>query len=133
MANGGFASGGPITTPGMLKSWTITDAPATKDKVMAQLHNPHPGEILKEEFLTEIGMSQNQLAQAIGVPGNRIHAIVNGTRDITGDSDLRLCKFFGLSEGYFLRLQNAYDTMEAKRRIAAQLAKIKPYRPGKAA
>src|ERR1700724_112171 len=70
---------------------------------MAQLRNSHPGEILKEEFLNEIGMSQNQLAHAIGVPGNRIHAIVNGTRDITGDTDLRLCKFFGLSEGYFLR------------------------------
>ena len=80
-----------------------------------------------------IGMSQNRLAHAIGVPGNRIHAIVNGTRVITGDTDLRLCKFFGLSEGYFLRLQNAYDTLEAKRRIAAQLAKIKPYKPKKAA
>jgi antitoxin HigA-1 len=100
---------------------------------MAQLHNPHPGEILKEEFLTEIGMSQNQLARAIGVPGNRIHAIINRTRTITGDTDLRLCKFFGLSEGYFLRLQNAYDTLEAKRRIAAQLAKIKPYKRAKAA
>jgi antitoxin HigA-1 len=101
--------------------------------IMAQLRNSHPGEILKEEFLNEIGMSQNQLAHAIGVPGNRIHAIVNGTRDITGDTDLRLCKFFGLSEGYFLRLQNAYDTMEAKRRIAAEVAKIKPYNPKKAA
>ena len=73
------------------------------------------------------------LAQGIGVPGNRIHAIVKGSRVITGDTDLRLCKFFGLSEGYFLRLQNAYDTLEAKRRIAAQLAKIKPYSPDKAA
>ncbi|MFZ0423980.1 MAG: HigA family addiction module antitoxin [Xanthobacteraceae bacterium] len=100
---------------------------------MAPLRNPHPGEILKEEFLSPIGMSQNQLAHTIGVPGNRIHAIVNGTRDITGDTDLRLCKFFGLSEGYFLRLQNAYDTLEAKRRIAEQVAKIKPYKPGKAA
>src|ERR1700692_2071826 len=100
---------------------------------MTQLQNPHPGEILKEEFLTEIGMSQNQLAQAIGVPGNRIHAIVNGTRSVTGDTDLRLCKFFGLSEGYFLRLQNAFDTLEARRRIAAQLAKIKPYKPRVAA
>jgi len=100
---------------------------------MAQLRNPHPGEILREEFLKEISMSQNQLAHAIGVPGNRIHAIVNGTRNITGDTDLRLCKFFGLSEGYFLRLQNAFDTLEAKRRIAADLAKIKPYRPERAA
>ena len=94
---------------------------------MALLRNPHPGEILKEEFLRPIGMSQNQLGQAIGVPPNRIHAIVNGTRDITADTDLRLCKFFELSEGYFLRLQNAYDTMEAKRKIARQVAKIRPY------
>ena len=56
-----------------------------------------------------------------------------GPAAITGDTDLRLCKFFGLSEGYFLRLQNAYDTLEAKRRIAAQLAKIKPYKPREAA
>src|SRR3954466_6542348 len=115
--------------PRMSKSWIIIDP--RKDQggtIMGQLRNPHPGEILKEEFLNEIGVSQNQLAQAIGVPGNRIHAIVNGTRDITADTDLRLCKFFGLSEGYFLRLQNAYDTLEAKRRITAEVAKIKPYK-----
>ncbi|MFI4986777.1 MAG: HigA family addiction module antitoxin [Alphaproteobacteria bacterium] len=100
---------------------------------MELLRNPHPGEILREEFLSEIGMSQNQLAHVIGVPGNRIHAIVNGTRDITADTDLRLCKFFGLSEGYFLRLQNAHDTLEAKRRIAGQVAKIKPYKQERAA
>src|SRR5579863_3995801 len=100
---------------------------------MVQLRNPHPGEILKEEFLNEIGMSQNQLAQAIGVPGNRIHALVNGTRDVTADTDLRLCKFFRLSEGYFLRLQNAYDMLEAKRRIAGQIAKITPLKRHKAA
>ena len=95
---------------------------------MSKLRNPHPGEILKEEFLKEIGMSQNQLAHAIGVPPNRIHAVIKGTRDITADTDLRLCKFFELSDGYFLRLQNAYDTMEAKRRINGQVAKIKTFR-----
>lgn len=100
---------------------------------MTHRRSPHPGEILKEEFLNEVALSQNQLAQAIGVPGNRIHAIVNGSRDVTADTDLRLCRFFGLSEGYFLRLQNAHDTLEAKRRIARQVAKIKPYRPRKAA
>jgi antitoxin HigA-1 len=111
-------------------SITTDDCSETKDAAMIeqQLRNPHPGEILKKEFLAEIGMSQNQLAHAIDVPGNRIHAIVNGSRDITADTDLRLCKFFGLSEGYFLRLQNAFDTLEAKRRIAAQVAKIKPYK-----
>jgi addiction module HigA family antidote len=100
---------------------------------MAQLRNPHPGEILRREFLDEISMSQNQLAHAIGVPPNRIHLIVSGDRDITADTDLRLCKFFGLSEGYFLRLQNAFDTLEAKRRIMTQIDKIKPYRAGRAA
>ena len=100
---------------------------------MGQLRNPHPGEILKQEFLNEIGMSQNRLAHAIGVPGNRIHAIVNATRGITADTDLRLCRFFGLSEGYFLRLQNAHDTLEAKRRISADIARIKPYKPRRAA
>ena len=100
---------------------------------MGHLNNPQPGEILKEEFLNPIDMSQNQLAHAIGVPGNRIHAIVNGTRDISADTDLRLCKFFRLSEGYFLRLQIAYDTLKAKRRIASEVAKIKPYKHSKAA
>lgn len=95
---------------------------------MALLHNPHPGEILKAEFLNEIGMSQNRLANAIGVPPNRIHAIIAGTRGITADTDLRLCKFFGLSEGYFLRLQNAFDMFEAKRQASKELAKIKPHK-----
>lgn len=94
---------------------------------MTALHNPHPGEILASEFLREMGMSQNALAAAISVPANRIHAIVKGTRDITADTDLRLCRYFGLSEGYFLRLQNAYDTLEATRRIATVLTKIKPH------
>ena len=100
--------------------------------VLPKPNNPHPGEILRSEFLDQTGLSQNQLAHAIKVPPNRIHAIVNGTRDITGDTDLRLCKFFGLSEGYFLRLQNAFDTVEAKRAIGSVVASIKPYKAPKA-
>jgi addiction module HigA family antidote len=111
----------------MLKSSTTTRGVGTPIDT-DELQNPHPGEILKREFLAEIGLSQNQLAQAIGVPGNRIHAIVNGARNITADTDLRLCRFFGLSEGYFLRLQNAFDTLEAKRRISDELDSIRPYR-----
>lgn len=91
------------------------------------LHNPHAGEILKEEFIEEIGISQNALGKAIHVPANRIHAIVNGTRRITADTDLRLCKFFGLSEGYFLRMQSAFETMEAKREIKDEIATIPLY------
>lgn len=91
------------------------------------LNNPKVGKILKEEFLEEIGMSQNALAKAIAVPANRIHAIVNGTRRVTADTDLRLCRYFGLSEGYFLRLQNAYELMEAKRKLGRVLVEIQPY------
>lgn len=92
-----------------------------------KLTNPHPGSILKLEFLDEIGMSQNALAKAINVPANRIHAIVNGSRDITADTDLRLCKFFSLSEGFFQRLQILYDTREAKRKLKNTIDHIKPY------
>jgi len=95
---------------------------------MPTLRNRHLGEIIREEFLAEIGMSQNRLAHAIGVPPNRIHAIVKVERYITADTDLRLCKFFGLSEGYFLRLQKTHDTMEAKPKIASKIDKIEPYR-----
>ena len=91
------------------------------------LRNPHPGEILKTEFLEEIDMSQNALAHAINVPPNRIHAIVKGTRDITADTDLRLSRFFGLSEGYWLRLQNDYDLMESKRSLGDSLKSIPQY------
>jgi antitoxin HigA-1 len=91
------------------------------------LKNPHVGEILKTEFLEELGMSQNALARAINVPPNRIHDIVKGQRSITADTDLRLCKFFNLSEGYFLRLQLSYDVLEAKRTLQNQIKKIKPY------
>lgn len=91
------------------------------------IHNPHVGEILKIEFLDELNMSQNALAKAINVPANRIHAIVRGERSITADTDLRLCKFFELSEGYFLRLQLAHDLLNAKRILVKKIDKIKPY------
>lgn len=91
------------------------------------INNPHVGEILKHEFLEELDMSQNALAKAIDVPANRIHAIIKGERSITADTDLRLCKFFDLSEGYFLRLQLSYELLAAKRELIKKIAKIKPY------
>lgn len=94
---------------------------------MPLLTNPHPGDILKAEFLDEIGMSQNQLAHALDVPPNRIHDIVRGRRGITADTDIRLCRFFRLSEGYWLRLQNAFDLMEAKRIMGRDISRITPY------
>jgi addiction module HigA family antidote len=93
------------------------------------LKNPHPGEILKEEFLVELGLSQNALAQAIDVPSNRINEIVRCRRSVTADTDLRLCRFFGLSEGYWLHLQNLYNLMEVRRTTTTrrQIEKIQPY------
>ncbi|MFA5593258.1 MAG: HigA family addiction module antitoxin [Micavibrio sp.] len=91
------------------------------------LNNPHPGEILQEEFLEPLGLSQNALAQAIGVPANRINEIIRGRRGITADTDLRLARFFKLSEGYWLRLQNTYDMMEARREVGKDIGKIKPF------
>ncbi|MDN3520741.1 HigA family addiction module antitoxin [Halomonas ramblicola] len=84
-----------------------------------KLPNIHPGEILQEEFLEPMGLSKNALAKAIGVPVTRISQITLGRRRITGDTDLRLSRYLGTSEGYWLRLQNAYDLEEARRNMAA--------------
>lgn len=96
---------------------------------MALTYNPHAGEILSLEFLKPLGLSQNAVAKAIQVPANRIHAIVKGQRAVSADTDLRLCRYFGVSEGYFLRLQAAFDTAEARRHLARALDKIRPFRP----
>ena len=85
-----------------------------------------PGELLKEEFLEPRGISQYRLAKEIGVPAGRIGQIVAGKRAITADTDLRLCRFFGLSNGYWLRAQAAYDTEVAEHELADELAKITP-------
>lgn len=86
-----------------------------------------PGELLLEEFLIPMGISQYRLAKEIGVPAQRISAIVAGRRAITADTDLRLCRFFGLSNGYWLRAQSAHDTELAERELAAVLSEIKPW------
>ncbi len=86
-----------------------------------------PGELLREEFLEPMGISQYRLAKETGIPAQRIGQIVLGRRSITADTDLRLCKFLGLTDGYWLRAQAAYDTEVAKRKLAPELAKIKPW------
>lgn len=90
------------------------------------LPNPHPGEILFEEFLKPMELSQNALARAIHVPPRRINEIVLGKRAMTADTDLRLARYFGLSEGFFLGLQGDYDLMERRRKIGTDLAAIQP-------
>ena len=86
-----------------------------------------PGELLLEEFLKPMGISQYRLAKEIGVPAQRISEIASGKRSITADTDLRLCRFFGLSNGYWLRAQAAYDTEIAERTLGPMLSKIKPW------
>ncbi len=86
-----------------------------------------PGELLREEFLLPMGISQYRLAKEIGVPAQRIGEIVAGKRSITADTDLRLCRYFGLSDGYWLRAQVAHDTEVAQRRLAGELARIRPW------
>ena len=90
------------------------------------LPNPHPGEILMEEFLKPMALSQTALAHAIGVPPRRINEIVLGKRAITADTDLRLARYFGMSEGFFLGLQTDYELLGRRREIADQLAAIRP-------
>ena len=88
-----------------------------------------PGKLLLEEFLKPMGISRYRLAKEIGVPAQRIGEIVSGKRSITADIDLRLCRFFGLSNGYWLRAQAAYDTEVAERALGPTLAQIRPWRP----
>ncbi len=85
-----------------------------------------PGEMLQAEFLEPLGMSKYRLAKSIGVPAQRIGDIIAGKRGISADTDLRLCRFFGLSDGWWLRMQATYDTTIAKRAMAAELDKIVP-------
>ena len=94
---------------------------------MSKLKAVTPGELLLEEFLKPMGISQYRLAKEIGVPAQRIGDIVAGKRAVTADTDLRLCRFFGLSNGYWLRAQAARDTEVAERVLGAKLAKIKPW------
>jgi addiction module HigA family antidote len=95
---------------------------------MAKLGPVTPGELLREEFLTPMGLSQYRLAKEIGVPAQRIGEIVAGKRSITADTDLRLCRFFSLSNGYWLRAQAAYDTEVAEETLSKTLEKIKPWK-----
>jgi antitoxin HigA-1 len=94
---------------------------------MAKLKPVTPGELLHEEFLLPMGLSQYRLAKEIGVPAQRISEIVAGKRAISADTDLRLCRYFGLSNGYWLRAQAAYDTEMAEEALAEVLEKIKPW------
>jgi|SRR5262249_14217998 len=90
------------------------------------LLNPHPGRILRQEFLIPMELSATTLAHVIGVPPRRINEIVLGKRSITADTDLRLARYFKMSDGFFLGLQTDYELMQRRRQIGAQLKAIRP-------
>jgi len=117
MISGESASSGEKAMRTKSKSSTITEL----------LPNPHPGEILMEEFLKPMKLSQTALARAIAVSPRRINEIVLGKRAITADTDLRLARYFGVSEGFFIGLQTDYELMERKRTIGDKLKTIRPW------
>src|SRR6266849_6550161 len=86
----------------------------------------HPGDILMEEFLKPMTLSQTALARAIDVPPRRINEIVLGKRAVTADTDLRLARYFGTSDGFFLGLQTDYELMQRRRQIREKLKVIRP-------
>jgi addiction module HigA family antidote len=89
--------------------------------IVNKLENIHPGEVLLEEFLVPMGLSQNRIAREIGVPPRRINEIVHGKRAITADTALRLARYFGTSEAFWMGLQADYDLEEARHRLGKRL------------
>lgn len=93
---------------------------------MTKLKNIHPGEVLDKEFLQPMKISQNQIARDIQVSPRRINEIIHGNRSITADTSIRLAKYFGLSDGFFLGLQKDYDLEESKKEIGSKITDIRP-------
>jgi addiction module HigA family antidote len=123
MISGTSASFGKVAMPMMLRSWIITDEVVE----MAKLPNVHPGEVVLEEFLKPMGISQNKIAREIGVPPRRINEIVHGKRAITADTALRLSKYFGVAESFWMGLQADYDLEEARKELGRKLDRIRPH------
>lgn len=93
----------------------------------SKLKNIHPGEVLKEEFLNELGISAYRLAKDTGIPQTRVSEIVKGTRRITADTALRLSKYFGNTAKFWLGLQDDFDLEEERIAKESELENIKHY------
>lgn len=91
-----------------------------------RLHNPHAGELLVSEFMGPLELTYTALAEAIEVDASRLQAVIGGTVRIDGELDLRLARYFRMSEGFFLRLQDQYEIREAKRALSGELDRIVP-------
>ena len=131
---GSTVSGSTIGTEsvfgGLLRARLTSRSSTTISEVIlvGELMEPvSPGELLKEEFLEPMGLSQYRLAKETGIPAQRIGQFVLGRRRIAADTDLRLCRFFGLSDGYWLRAQAAYDLEATRRNIGPALDRIIPW------
>lgn len=90
------------------------------------LDNEHAGQLLVSEFMEPLGLSAADVARAVNVDAARVEAVIEGVRPMDGELDLRLSRYFRMSEGFFLRLQNQYDTLEAKRALNGELDRILP-------
>jgi antitoxin HigA-1 len=90
------------------------------------LHNSHAGEMLVSEFLEPLEMEAEVLAEAIALPVARLHSVISGETPMDAELDLRLGRYFGMSEGFFLRLQDQYELLEAKRSLNGELDRIVP-------
>ena len=102
----------------MSKSQTITNPD--------WLHNPHAGEMLATEFMEPLELDVATLASAIDVAPDDLIAVIDGNRTVSGELDLRLTRYFRMSEGFFLRLQNQFDLVQAKRALNGELDRIVP-------
>lgn len=90
------------------------------------LHNPHAGELLVHEFMEPLGLTAEALSVPLGVASARLESVIVGRMRIDADLDLRLGRYFGMSEGFFLRLQDQYELLEAKRALNGDLDRIVP-------
>ena len=106
----------------MSKSPTITDIGDPAD----WLPNAHAGEILMSEFMEPLDLSVADLAQKLDLAAARLSAIIDGTAPVDAETDLRLGRYFGMSDGFFLRLQNSYDLLAAKRALWPAILQVAP-------
>ncbi len=90
------------------------------------LHNPHAGEMLVSEFMEPLGLPSEALAASLGIDAARLDAVISGTARVDADLDLRLARYFRMSEGFFLGLQDDYELLEAKRALNGDLDRIVP-------
>jgi addiction module HigA family antidote len=97
-------------------------------KTQARIPNVHPGDVLLEDFLKPMEISQYRLAKEIGVSESTVSDVVNGRRGVTADIALRLARYFGVSAQFWLNLQEMYDIEEVERKVGKQIEKIRPHR-----